>query len=889
MSEMTESQPNETAGASETASQPDSAEAVRGFDDWTQAELVAAFWRAPKRTWLQLSGILKRREAGDQMPQPIVTVPSPAAYGTTARGNWLGEAASWQVACLALCFAAVVSGVIGASTLLSDYGGRGEAEVLAAGAPFLWLAFGLWLCAELLRHMPQLRDRWREKDNLERAGQFTRTAAMLLALSAVFDFTGAVAAPADALPGYLASAGARIAGGVILWRLISFAMARRESSLILEDALDSGAAVAPIARVGQIGVSQKRIALMAALTLNTLLLWANTSGNSIPQPWFTLWIVNSFGWALLFAPANWHVFDWASARIDAWRRMDWRGDRWVMALFGLVMLLGIGFRMEALDVLPGEMTADHVEKLLDSKAIYDGAHPIYLANNGGREPMQMYIVAFLARLPWFGFDFYTLKFASALEGILALPLIFWLGVELLPQKPRNFRQAFGLAMMTLVAVSYWHVIISRQGLRIPLTLIFACLILIHLARAMRNNQRADYLKAALALGFCLYAYQAARLMPLFIAGGIFCAILLRDISWRERGRYLLNLAILSFVALMVYLPMLHYALEQPDAYWGRLSERMIGSDLASGDQAVSGAQLQTTAHAVLVNLRDSLLMFNWKGNSGWFNGPPDHPVMDTVTGALLILGVAAWLVKMTKSRDPVLWFLPMYIVIMLLPSALSTAFPDANPSNSRSFNVIAGVYAVAALPMTLIAWKLRRMFGKRVGMWLALLFCTIVALLAYSQNRHTYFALYARGYESNTWPHREAGAVLRGFVESDGALGNVFSVGFAHWWDYRAIGIEAGYLDIENDASPIDAFPQKLRRALDRSNRYRLDTNRDLLIFIHVNDAYARERLFEWFPAGRMLRMQSYHPEDRYDLFRAPSQGEGGWVAFLSGTTVARG
>ena len=889
MSETNETQGTQSDAAREAASPAVPAEAERSFDDWTLAEFLGAFWRRPRSAWRQFSIVLKRQDAIDASTHSIDATPTPELGGAASWNIGLRKADSAQIASLTLCFVAILSGLIGTSTLLSDYGRRSESGALAAGAPFLWLAFGLWLCAELTRRAPQLREQWDELGNVARAGWLARIVALGLALSAIFDFTAAVASSAEALYGFVASAAARILGGVVLWRLVGFAESRLGAYPNPTDAAETSADLSLLPDARRTAISHKRLALLIALILNTLLLWLNTSGNSIRQPFFALWIVNSFGWALLFAPAHWHVFDWATARIDAWRRIDWRGDRWVMALFGLIMLLGIGFRMEALDTLPGEMTADHVEKLLDSKSIYDGGYPIYLANNGGREPMQMYIVAFLARLPWFEFDFYALKFASALEGILALPLIFWLGIELLPHQPRRFRQAFGLVMMTLVALSFWHVIISRQGLRIPLTLIFASLILIHLARAMRKNHRVDYLKAALALGFCLYAYQAARLMPLFIVAGVVFAIALRDIRWRERGRYLLNMAILAFVALMIYLPMLHYALEQPDAYWGRLSERMIGSDLAAGALDSTVSQWHTTAHTVLANLRDALLMFNWKGNSGWFNGPADHPVMDTLTGAFLILGLSAWAVKLAQTRDPVLWFLPLYILIMLLPSALSTAYPDANPSSSRSFNAIAGVYALAALPLTLIAWRLRRLFSRRAGMALALLFCAAVALFAYSQNRHTYFALYARGYQSNTWPHTEAGAVLRGFVESDGAVGNVFSVGFVHWWDYRAIGIEAGYMDIDNDAAPIDAFPQKLRRALELTDRYRLDTNRDLLIFTHVNDSYARDRLLTWFPAGKILRMQSYHPLVSYDLFRVPSQGEGGWVAFLSDAAHARG
>ena len=45
------------------------------------------------------------------------------------------------------------------------------------------------------------------------------------------------------------------------------------------------------------------------------------------------------------------------------------------------------------------------------------------------------------------------------------------------------------------------------------------------------------------------------------------------------------------------------------------------------------------------NVRNALLMFNWKGDIGWFNGAPEYPMLDIFTGAFLILGAAAWLVR----------------------------------------------------------------------------------------------------------------------------------------------------------------------------------------------------------------------------------------------------
>ncbi|PJF20508.1 MAG: hypothetical protein CUN56_15815, partial [Phototrophicales bacterium] len=170
-------------------------------------------------------------------------------------------------------------------------------------------------------------------------------------------------------------------------------------------------------------------------------------------------------------------------------------------------------------------------------------------------PIQMYLMALFSNLPGLGFNHFTLKLLAAIQSLITLPILFWLGVEVMGEKNRRFGVLVGLLLMALVAVSYWHVAISRQALRIVMTPIFTALLMIFLARAMRHNRRSDYIKAALVLGFGLYAYQAIRMLPVVIVAGIFIAILVQNISWRERLRYGVNLAVLVFISFMVFLPM----------------------------------------------------------------------------------------------------------------------------------------------------------------------------------------------------------------------------------------------------------------------------------------------------------------------------------------------
>ena len=262
-------------------------------------------------------------------------------------------------------------------------------------------------------------------------------------------------------------------------------------------------------------------------------------------------------------------------------------------------------------------------------------------------------------------------------------------------------------------------------------------------------------------------------------------------------------------------------------------------------------------------------------------GAPQHPVLDTITGSFLILGLAAWLTRMLSSRDPVVWFVPIVILMMLMPTILSLAHPDANPSNSRALGAAPAVYLVAALPLASMAFQLRRVISGRKGMIIAVVFCAGVVLMANQQNVETYFEEYADAYIGPSFPHSEAGGILRGFIESDGAPGNAYSVGYPFWWDYRALGIVAGYPMWPNDGWPIEDLPLRLAYARRRSDEFRLVPNRDLLFFYNTNDQVTREYLLNWFPEGRELLVQSYHPDDEFVLYRVPALGQSGWDRFL--------
>ena len=437
-----------------------------------------------------------------------------------------------------------------------------------------------------------------------------------------------------------------------------------------------------------------RFSLACGGLLTSILAGVLNINNKFTLPGVFAWIISIGLWVMAFAPAGWGI---GALRRGVKRIRIHRN--WTFWTLLVIVLFGAYFRLYQLPSAPPEMTSDHVEKILDSQRILDGNPQVFFPNNGGREAIQFYVLALMKGVFGMPLDFLTLKLLTVAEGLISIVLLWWMGREIIGAENRKLGNLVGLLLAALVAASYWHTSLSRLGLRIVLTVSFTGLLVIYFARALRYNRRGDYIKVGLVLGFGLYAYQAVRMLPVVIVVGVVMAIVFQGIKTRfgRRGewgfwRYSFHLAVLSIIALVIFVPLLTFSLQYPNDFWRRTSGRLLGDDLiqtvdAEGNVVARSATLDERLQAFKANwpvltdnIRNALLMYNWKGDVAWINAAPNRPAMDVFTGTLFILGLGAWLVRMVRRREVVDWLMPVMLFIMLLPSALSIAYPVENPS-----------------------------------------------------------------------------------------------------------------------------------------------------------------------------------------------------------------
>ncbi len=634
------------------------------------------------------------------------------------------------------------------------------------------------------------------------------------------------------------------------------------------------------------------LGMALALTMSVITLSA-TSNNRFTTLGVVTWAASIVLWVIVLAPREWGITVFVSAI---------RGTRlprgWTMVLLVAIMLVAILFRFTNLNGIPSEMTSDHVEKILDSQRILNGNPQVFFPNNGGREAIQFYLMAIISQIPSLGMNFFTLKFLTAIEGLICIPVLWWMGREIIGEDEPQLGNAVGLLLAALVAVSYWHTMLSRLGLRIVLTVIVTGLLMIFLSRALRRNRRGDFIKAGLVLGVGVYAYQAVRMLPVVVVAGVALAIifsLFRSGRREQITRYVTNLVVLVVITMAIFVPLAGFARDYPEDFWRRTSGRLLGDDTVqttdtNGQIVTRNATIEERMSAfqqnlgILVNnIRNALLMYNWKGDVAWITAVPNRPEMDVFTGSLLIVGLGAWGVRMVKRRDVADWLMPAALFIMLLPSALSIAYPIENPSATRTSGSLPEAYLFAALPLALVWLTIRRLFPNWLGKVAGSAVVGVVLLVVAKANWNMYFVDFNESYtNSSPAPYTEAGRFLRGFADSGGSLGNAFMIGYPYWWDYRALGIEAGVTDFPNGIFSYKDVPEFIKTTAERSGKYQLDSDKDLLFFYNPADTDSETELQTLFPNGMKQLIHSYKPGDDFIVYRVPKLGEQGLLDFVT-------
>jgi 4-amino-4-deoxy-L-arabinose transferase-like glycosyltransferase len=381
---------------------------------------------------------------------------------------------------------------------------------------------------------------------------------------------------------------------------------------------------------------------------------------------------------------------------------------------GLLLLCGItllaaGLRLWRLgDVPPGLWWDEGHRDWAALNILQGGPRPLYFAESFA-EPLHVYLTVLWFRI--FGVHYLASRWVSAAAGTLTVPALYWAAVEWLSGplgRPRA--RSVGLLAAAALSTLFSHLLLSRYGCEVVLAPAGTVLTLAALGRGLRIRRLGWFALAGLTLGLTLYAYPAARIVPLIVVAWTIALLLMDRRALRTAWPHM---ALLVAVTVVTYAPLGLFYLRHPEYFFVRVNAVTAGA--RSGWLPVLSG-FWRTALGLIVH-----------GETYPRHNLPGRPLLDPIQTALFLvgLGLVLWRARHT-SRAKALLFVPIWLLITLLPSALA----DGAPSFTRALGAAPPAALLAALGGEHL-WRLgRHRWGRSLPTTLLVLAWLVSTTLA---------------------------------------------------------------------------------------------------------------------------------------------------------------
>lgn len=437
---------------------------------------------------------------------------------------------------------------------------------------------------------------------------------------------------------------------------------------------------------------------------------------------------------LIWPKLGWHGFSaWcaALALLTAAATLAWerprRPGQWRERMPEIAIVLGLtlaaaALRLGALTQIPPDVHGDEAEIALWSRRILSGGvQDPFAAGWSGLPGLSFLPTA--ASIVAFGDNLYGVRMASAVQGILTVPLLYLVVKKL-------FDTRVALVAAGLLVFSQWHIHYSRSGLSNIGALVASLLLFYFFLRGLERRRPTDFVLAGFLAGVCLNTYYAARIAPVFLALYATHRALhekhFLHVYWRGFA-----LAGAGFVAFMS--PLIVYYWQEPQAFMLRAQGAFLLSP-NSLSHAMAAYGVNSLAQVLAEQARRSLLAFNLLGETSQQFGYR-APLLDQWTGPLFVLGAAVATFRPARAS---MFFVASWFWLSLVIGSVLTVDAMFSP---RMIALVPVPFVFAALAVDL-GWRGLAAIGGRNGRALALALLVPLIWLAASANYHNYFAVF---------------------------------------------------------------------------------------------------------------------------------------------------
>jgi hypothetical protein len=404
-------------------------------------------------------------------------------------------------------------------------------------------------------------------------------------------------------------------------------------------------------------------------------------------------------------------------------------------LIGLLIVLvaAAGVRLYRLSELPLGAFVDEIftlnsTLLLRERPFDPFGHTLTISEAWGKDHPNLFLYFNLLVLKIFGVSYWSTKLLTVIPGVIACGFVYLIARRL-------FDKRVALATALLFTFAHWSIRLSRYGWDVCwMIALFAAALwflnsppqprrgrggvgqeMIFLANttpaaatasAFPSSAEEGSFVAGIAAGLSLYTYLGARIavVSLLVFLATECAVRRDRSVYRYTAAFVIGLVLAAA-------PFFLYYTAQPGAFWARTTE-------------VSVFGSPSPVRTILKNIAQHALMFHWKGGTFARDNFPGLPMLDPLTGVLLVLGV---IILARRHYTPGRLLL-CTLVLNLVGGVLSVS-QEGGPYVYRTAAVIVPAFLIVGVGLEWLTQKA----GTR---WLAITTAAIIAI-----NLYLYFGL----------------------------------------------------------------------------------------------------------------------------------------------------
>ena len=393
------------------------------------------------------------------------------------------------------------------------------------------------------------------------------------------------------------------------------------------------------------GLSERRVGMIlfaVGLMLAALSLYQFPSGPPNTMAWwsFSLSVLLTLG-AVPAIEGGWSAF---LARFRPGYRVTFEPRTLLpWGALGIIVIFALIIRLYNLEEFPPGLWFDEADNLDQARQIAENPSqtPVYVPSNN---LPSLFLVPIALIIKFAGISISTGRLVAVAFGVAGVFAIFLMVRHM-------SGTAVGLIAAFLLAVMRWDINWSRIGMHGITAPFFAALAAWLTLRALDRGRASDFALAGAAVGMGMWFYAAFRIFVIVIAFLLLHRLIFAD---GERRRMLRNFGVMALFALIATLPVVQFAAIYSEEFFMRTQHTSIFAHVNDGEEA----------GALFRSLTKHLGMFHLEGDPNGRHNIPREPMLDFISGILLLIGLA---VAMARWRSAAHLLLPVWILVMIMP------------------------------------------------------------------------------------------------------------------------------------------------------------------------------------------------------------------------------